>query len=372
MLFKNPGSTPKKNYDFGYLALVGTLMVLGILVLASASGPLGFQKFNDSYWFLKHQLLAGVLPGAFGFLLFFLINPDFWRRNWKLLYVFGVLLLALPFLPVLGNNWGTARSWIHIGNSSFQTSELAKLIGIMALAGWLEARGKIAVNDLKQGFFTFIGGLGVMLVLLILQPDVGGMAVFALVAFAVYFVAGGKLSYMSALISAGGLMFWLLIKARPYRAERFMVFLHPELDPKGLGYHINQALMTIGSGGFFGLGFGHSRQKYQYLPEVAGDSVFAVMAEELGFIPVAIIIGLIIAFVYRSVAIARKLDEFGKFVTIGVAVWISGQALVNIGSMIGLMPMTGLTLPFVSYGGSSFFALACAAGLVFKMSGARR
>ncbi|HLD20877.1 MAG TPA: FtsW/RodA/SpoVE family cell cycle protein, partial [Patescibacteria group bacterium] len=161
----------------------------------------------------------------------------------------------------------------------------------------------------------------------------------------------------------------LLITAAPYRAARFTTFLHPELDPQGIGYHINQALLAIGSGGIFGLGYGHSRQKFQYLPEVAGDSIFAVVAEEMGLIVAIITIGLFLLFLWRMLAIAKRApDDFGKYVVVGVAAWIVIQAFVNIGSMVALMPITGVPLPFISYGGTSLAISLAAVGVVLNIS----
>jgi cell division protein FtsW len=355
-------------YDFGFLAGLGALLVAGLLILTSAAGPRGFQMFGDSYWFVKHQLVTGFLPGALGFLGMFLISPNLWRKNWLLLYIACIVLLGMPFLPGIGNTWGTAHSWIHFAGHSFQTSELVKLLGILSFAGWLDAKRETATQDFKHGFIPFICAIIVPILMLVAQPEVGGMVVIASVALAMYFVAGGRISFILTLLLGGFGAVAALIKAKPYRAERFMVFLHPELDPQGTGYHINQALMSIGSGGLFGLGFGHSRQKWQYLPEVEGDSIFAVISEELGFVSVVAFIGLFLFLVYRLLRIAQRLEYYDRYVVAGYTMWLAAEALINIGSMIGLMPMTGLTLPFVSYGGSSYFALLAGAGIVFRLS----
>lgn len=363
----------ERRFDVWYLVTIGALLLTGLFTLASATGPLGFQKFGDSYWFVRHQMLSGLLPGLFGFLFFWKFPASVLKRSYAVFYAISIALLLVVFLPGLGNTYGTARSWINIAGMSFQTSELVKLTLLIALAGWLDATGRVAVTDVKRGFGTFLLALLVPLGLMVLQPDVGGMTVIAFEMFVVYFVAGGSLLYMSGLAGFGLMALYALMTWKSYRSDRFMVFLHPELDPQGAGYHINQALLTIGSGGIFGLGFGHSRQKYQYLPEVPGDSIFAVFAEELGLLFALLLIAGFLFLLYRCIRIGEKSpDAFGKYVAIGFATWVVWQAFVNITSMLGLLPLTGLTLPFLSYGGSSLFVLLCAAGLVLQISGADR
>ena len=195
------------------------------------------------------------------------------------------------------------------------------------------------------------------------------MSIMVAMALAVYFVGGASLWHLGLLGAAGVGLFALLIKVAPYRAARFMTFLHPEWDPKGVGYHINQALLAIGSGGLFGLGYGHSRQKFQYLPEVAGDSIFAVIAEEMGFFVATALLVLFLLLLYRGLRIAAAApDAFGRYVVIGTLSWIVIQAFVNIGSMAGVLPMTGVTLPFVSYGGTSLAVTLASVGVVLNIS----
>lgn len=207
------------------------------------------------------------------------------------------------------------------------------------------------------------------MVLIFLQPDVGTMTIIVMIAMMIYFVAGASIKHLFAMGAAGIAGLAVLIKIAPYRAARFTVFLHPEIDPQGIGYHINQALLAIGSGGVFGLGFGHSRQKHLYLPEVIGDSIFAIIAEELGFIIVVIVLLLFLALIYRGYQIARNShDVFGKLVVAGIISWIGFQSFVNISAMVGLLPITGLPLPFVSYGSSSLIVLFAAMGIVINIS----
>jgi cell division protein FtsW len=195
------------------------------------------------------------------------------------------------------------------------------------------------------------------------------MSIIVVVALMIYFVAGASVKHLIGFGAASLAGLALLIKIAPYRAARFTVFLHPELDPQGIGYHINQALLAIGSGGLFGLGFGFSRQKHLYLPEVIGDSIFAVIAEELGFVVVSIILLVMFALVYRGYHIARNApDQFAKLVVAGIMSWIGFQSFVNIAAMVGLLPITGLPLPFVSYGSSSLIVLFAAMGIITNIS----
>jgi cell division protein FtsW len=214
-----------------------------------------------------------------------------------------------------------------------------------------------------------MAALSIVIGLLIMQPNTGSMAVITGSALLMYYVSGAPVLWFVALGLGGFGLIALLIKLTPYRAARFMTFLHPELDPQGVGYHINQAFLAVGSGGLFGLGYGHSRQKYMYLPEVAGDSIFAVMAEELGFFLCLVFLAAIAILVDRCFKIARNsTDDFGRFLVTGIGCWIAIQTVLNISSMIGLMPMTGVTLPFVSYGSSAMMALAIGLGIVASVS----
>jgi cell division protein FtsW len=215
----------------------------------------------------------------------------------------------------------------------------------------------------------FLAAIAAIIGLLICQPDTGTTAVIMLTSFAMYFVAGAPLAWFAGIGALVAFGLTVLIKLTPYRSARFMTFLHPELDPQGVGYHINQAFLAIGSGGLFGTGYGQSRQKYLYLPEVQGDSIFAVMAEEMGFVIVLLFIIAVAAIVWRCFVIARSANsDFEKYVCVGVGSWIALQTAVNIASMTGLMPMTGVTLPFVSYGNSATLSLSIGLGLVAAIS----
>jgi len=252
---------------------------------------------------------------------------------------------------------------------SLQPAEIVKLTFLFYLAAWLERRGSVGLRDTQAGLIPFVSVLGAIILLIALQPDVGTMAIIVAIAMVVYFVAGAPILHIAGLIVAGSGLLGLLVVLAPYRAARFTTFLYPELDPQGVGYHINQALLAIGSGGIFGLGYGASRQKFEYLPEVSGDSIFAVTAEEMGLIFCLLLVFLFLLFFRRAIKVALAApDVFGKLVAVGIASWLTIQAFVNIGSMVSIMPMTGVTLPFISYGGTSLAISLAAVGVLLNIS----
>lgn len=351
--------------------LIGTvgLAVFGLAMLSSASGPSAYARFGDAFWFVRHQLLFGFLPGLF--FLFVLSRLDYRKyRAWAMpILLVTIVLLVAVFIPGLSADWGTSRSWIRVFGFSLQPAEIVKVTFLIYLAAWLEARGDAGARDLHAGLLPFLMLLSAIGLLIMLQPDLGSLSVIVMVSLITYFLGGASIRHLAALSAAGFGLIILLIKAAPYRAQRLTTFLHPELDPQGVGYHINQALLAIGSGGLFGLGFGRSRQKFSYLPEVAGDSIFAVMAEELGFLLTAGFLVLLLLFLWRGLTIAdRAPDRFGKLLASGIVALVAVQAFINIGSMLSLLPLTGITLPFVSYGGTSLVVLMGAMGILLNIS----
>ena len=356
--------------DYILLAIVSAIILFGLIVLLSASSPNGYHQFGDSYYYLKHQVIFGLIPGIAGLIAFSRIPYTFWKTHaWNLLLI-SIGLLVLVFIPGFAAGIGTSHSWISIGGVfSIQPSEIVKLTFLFYLAAWLGARDEHGVRDMNSGFIPFLLSLGVITLLMILQPDTGSMSIIAAMSLIVYFVAGAPLGYLGGLIAVGVGGLGLLISTSAYRAARITTFLHPELDPQGIGYHINQALLALGSGGIFGLGYGRSLQKFQYLPEVAGDSIFAVIGEEMGFLFAVLTIGMFMVLLWRLIGIAKQApDKFAKYLVIGIAAWLVVQAFENIASMAALMPITGVPLPFISYGGTSLAITMCAIGVVLNVS----
>src|SRR3990167_2830561 len=354
--------------DYVLLALLGIIILVGLVMLSSASSVVAFETFGDTNYYLKHQFLYGILLGGIALFVFSKIDYRVWKRYSFLLLVVTIFLLIIVLIPGIGYEYLGARRWINIGGVLFQPTEVAKLTFLIYLATWLEKREK-HVENFAYGFLAFIFLLGIVSILILLEPNMSTMIIIAVISLVVYFVGGAHVKHLSILGVGGIGLFILLAKIAPYRAARFKVFLNPELDPLGIGYHINQALLAIGSGGIFGQGLGHSRQKYNYLPEVTSDSIFAIIAEELGFIIAIGIIALFIALMIRGFKISRQAsDMFGKLVAAGITAWITFQAFVNIGSMLSLLPLTGIPLPFISYGSSSVLTLMAAFGILLNIS----
>jgi len=345
------------------------LVVIGVACLSSASAVVSYQKFGSSYYYIVHQLLFGLIPG--GILCYVMSRLDYhiWARYAPIFLIASIVLLMLVFVPGIGFAYGGAHRWIHIGSFLFQPSEVVKLTFLLYLATWLSRRGTKNVQDFAYGFLPFIVVTGLVALLVIIQPDVGTMAVIGAIAFVMYIMGGAAVSHIWLAVGGAAGLFLLLISTASYRLRRFMTFLHPEIDPLGVGYHINQALLAVGSGGLFGRGFGHSRQKFAYLPEVTGDSIFAIIAEEMGFFFAVFLIGLFVFLALRGLSIAKKApDDFGKLIAIGITTWIIFQALINIAAMLSLLPLTGIPLPFISYGGSALFVSLTAVGILINIS----
>ncbi len=356
--------------DRTFLALFGGVLLLGFVLLASASGPTGFVKFHDSYYFLKHQVIFGLLPGAMGCIVASRVPYGMYRRFAGVMLIASLALLLSVFIPGLGTDLGTfARQWIHIGTFTVQPSEIVKLTFLFYIAAWMEKRSEHELRDIHSGLIPFVIVLSVIMGLLLFERDTGTLGVIVVMALAVYFSAGAPFRYFAVFGGVGVALFALLMKFSSYRAARLMTFLHPELDPNGVGYHINQALLAVGSGGFFGRGYGHSLQKFQYLPEVSGDSIFAVIAEELGFLLTTAFLLLYVGFLQRGLKIAASApDAFGRYLVVGVMAWIGAQAFFNIAAMLGVLPITGVPLPLVSYGGTALAVTLTALGVVLNVS----
>lgn len=349
------------------LYLTFALLVFGLIMVASAGIGYSRSRFGDAYFFFKRQLL-GVSIGLVVLYLTQRINYNFWKKISFPFFALSVIFLILVFIPGIGSKIYGANRWIQLGVISFQPSEMLKLSLILYLAAWLEGRGERA-RDFFEGLLPFTAIMAVIGFLLIKQPDMGTLGVTVLIAMTIYFVNGAKISHMLLLALGGFLGFYTLMKTESYRMDRFLVFLHPELDPKGVGYQINQALLAIGSGGILGVGLGHSMQKFNYLPEPVGDSIFAIIGEELGLVGAVFLIILFVGLSLRGLRIARNApDIFSKLAAVGIVAWIFFQALINIAAISGLIPLTGVPLPFISYGGTSVIFLMAGIGILLNIS----
>ena len=360
--------------DYFLISNLALILISGLFILASASSTIAYQKFQDSYFYFKHQIFYGLIPGLFFLLIFSQIDYHHLKKFALPLFIITLFLLIAVFLPGFGFAHGQAQRWIKIGNLIFQPAELAKLSIILYLAAWLskphptDGRGK--ESKIQRGqFLFFLIFLGLISLLIILQPNMGTLAIIVALSLIIYFVAGGQISHLITLVGLMLVSFIILIKIAPYRLARITAFFNPSFDSRGLTYQINQALLGIGSGGIFGLGLGHSRQKFLYLPEMFGDSIFAVLAEELGFILTTLFILLLLYFTYRGLKTARLApDLFGRLLATGISFWFIFQTIINIGAMLNLLPLTGIPLPLVSYGGSAMAIFLAAIGILINIS----
>jgi cell division protein FtsW len=359
----------RKKIDIVLLFYFLVLIFFGIIMLASASSVIGYTKFNDNYFFVKRQIIFGIIPGLILLIIFSKIPYQIFKKWMWVVYGIMIGTLILVFIPGIGASFNTgAKSWLQVGGISVQPAEFAKLGIILFLSAYLSQKGK-QLFDFKTGFIPSLAIALVPVVLIILQPDIGTVFIVFSIIFAMLFIAGAKATHLWILAGAGILAFLALIVVAPYRAERFTTFLHPELDPLGVGYHINQAYLAIGSGGFFGLGLGHSKQKFQYLPEVHADSIFAIISEELGFFIVAGFLIFLVIIAFRMLTLSKNTtDSFGKYIIFGIIVWFMVQSFMNIGAMLGLLPLTGVPLPFVSHGGTALMISLASIGIVLNIS----
>lgn len=356
-----------RHVDYPLLVLTLTLLGVGLLVISSASVVVSQRNFGTPYYYLLHQAAAA----AVGLIVLWATKCmpyHWWRRLALPLLVLSLLAVAAVFIPDLSFRFGGAVRWLRLGPISVQPSELLKFSLILYLAAWLD-RTKTRSRGFATAFIPFLFILGVVAVLLTLQPDIGTLVVTAGAALALYFLGGGRVSQLAAfsILVSGGLA--AIVAAAPYRIARFTAFFNPAGDPQGIGYHITQALIAIGSGGFAGRGFGQSIQKFNYLPEPTGDSIFAVIGEEFGFIGALILVALYLAFFFRAIVVARRApDFFGKLVVAGFASLIILQTFINMAAISALLPLTGVPLPFISYGGTALVMTLAMAGVMLNVS----
>lgn len=357
----------KHKPDYVIFACAAFLILFGLVMLSSASANLGQSKLNDNYFYLRHQFLYGFLIGL---VLFFATSKIYYGIYEKLAVPFivvGILLLLLIFTP-LGLKAGGAMRWIQLGNFTFQPSEFIKFASVIYFAAWL-AGDKERQNNLWRGFVPFIMVLAVVGMILLKQSSTSMFALILSTACIVYFACGAKLTYPLGAAGLGIVGLILVIVFTPYRWSRVSTYLNPAANQETSGYHINQALIAIGSGGVYGVGLGQSTTKISYLPEPIGDSIFAVIAEELGFIGAATIILIFAVLIIRILALSSRVDhKFGQLLLIGFGTTIGLQTFINIAAISGIIPLTGMPLPFISYGSTAMVILMATMGIITNIS----
>ncbi len=346
--------------DKSPLFILTGLLIFGLVMVYNASSASALEDFSDKFYFLKEQtkwVVMGILAGVGAY--FF----DYRRLKPLALpaLIVSIVLLVAVFIPGIGITAYGARRWINLGFTVLQPSELAKLSLVLYLSTWLTTKE-------KGRLLAFLLLVGLLVGLIILEPDMGTAIVLLGIATSIYFVSGGEILGLLAIAPAvilGGV--FLALKS-PYRLKRITTFFDPTADPLGASYHIRQALIAIGSGGIFGIGLGNSRQKYSYLPEATTDSIFAIIAEEVGLIGATVLIIAFVVFFVRCLRMIRDTDDkFGKLLGVGIISWLAFQTVVNFSSMVALIPLTGVPLPFISYGGSALVAELVAVGILFNI-----
>ena len=357
-------------FDSLLLWSVFALLLIGLVMVASSSVAIATHNYHMSSYFLIKQSIFAVF--GLGVALSVLAIPTrYWQAMGPLWLMIGIVLLILVLVPGIGRVVNGSRRWIHLGPIAVQVSELVKLCGVMYISGYLVRHGDLA-RETFLGVIKPIGLLVLMALLLLLQPDFGATVVLFVTVLGIMFMAGVRLRWFFLLIvgalSAGA----MLVVFSPYRLARLTGFLHPWKNQFDTGYQLTQSLIAFGRGGWCGVGLGNSIQKLFYLPEAHTDFIFAIIAEELGFIGVMVIILLFAIVVWRGLKIARDAERVGAlfdaYVAYGITFWLGLQVIVNIGVSIGLLPTKGLTLPFISYGGSSLVVDLMVIGILLRIS----
>lgn len=357
-----------KEMDRTLLLITLFLVVFGFFVFSSAS--LGLLAREGARF--SSVAFSQVIFGIGGGLLSMFLASQIFYRNWRqyafYIFVATVILTLCVFVPTIGVAHGGALRWISLGGFSFQPAELLKIGYIIYMATWLSGVQK-TIGNFKQGTVPFACITAVVGVVMLLQPDTDTFLIMATAGTAMFVTAGGSWRDVALMFLAGVLLIAVLAFSRPYIKDRITTFINPALDPHGKSFQIQQSMIAIGSGGIIGRGFGQSIQKFGYLPEPIGDSVFAVYAEEFGFIGSSLLILLITFFTFRGYKIAsRATDLFGMLLVVGFMTIIVTQAFLNIAAMVGLAPLMGLPLPFISHGGTALLTTLTSVGIVLNVS----
>jgi cell division protein FtsW len=342
------------------------LLITGLLAVYTSSFAVAFHEFGDPNYFVMRQAvfaIAGLCA------LVFFMRIDYTRLRtlsvpMLLLSLFGLLLVLSP----LGVERNGAQRWIEFGPVALQPSEFAKLSVIVYIAAWLASRGD-QIKDFSLGLLPFTLLLSVVGALIVAQPDMGTTIIVCLVACTLFFVAGAPISHLALLLGSGATISYFIIQTKDYQLDRLSSFWSPEDDPQGLGFQVLQLLIALGSGGPLGIGWAESRQKHLYVPGSHTDGVFAILGEELGFIGLMAILSLFAFFIFRGLMVTLKSrDNFAMLLGIGIVAWISYQTLINVAGITRTIPLTGVPLPFLSYGGSALIALLAGVGILLNIS----
>lgn len=343
------------------------LIAIGVVMIYSASAIYAYEKMGDSAYFLKRHLVY-VLAGALLGTIVASANLGFIRKHSKRILTVALVLMVLVLIPHVGSSSGGARRWFKLLGFSFQPSEFLKLVLIVYLADFLD-RKRESLGDLRHTVLPALVVLGFCSGLVFLQPDLGTAVTLALVSLLLFFAAGFKFTHLLSMVLAALPVLAYAMLAKPYRRKRILAFFHPWDDPLGVGFQIIQSFLALGSGGIFGVGLGRSQQKLFYLPESHTDFIFSIIGEELGFLGTSAIVILFTVFIFSGMVIVfRSKNLYSQLVGLGLVGLIGFEVLINIGVSLGALPTKGLSLPFISYGGSALIANMIALGLLWNIS----
>lgn len=344
------------------------LLTLGLVMILSASSVSSFATYGSSFLFFKKQVLWAAI-GVVGFLAF--ARLDYRRlKGFGYLALAGVLMLLLAVaIPGVGMVVGGSARWLGAGPLSFQPSEFAKLAVILFAADVLSRKPEKSLRIFSHTLLPIIPALALITLLVLLQPDLGTTLLIGAIGLGVLFVAGAPLRHLLPIAAAGGGIATLAALVEPYRRARILSFIDPWADPLNTGYQAIQSLIALGSGGFFGVGLGASRQKWLYIPNAHTDFIYAILGEEMGLFGTLVVLGLFAFIAYLGIRIARKApDRFGMLIAAGVTIWMATQALINMGAVTAALPITGVPLPLVSFGGSSLVVSLIAMGILANIA----
>lgn len=363
---------PGKSVDAILLGLVLTLVIGGFLIFSSASLGLLARDGASFSSVAFNQFLFGVVGGG---IALFVMSNLYYRNLRKFafyIFLFSLALTILVFIPGIGTSYNGAARWITIAGFSMQPAEILKIGFVIYIATWLSGM-QHHVSQFKTGTLPFAAILGGVGLIMLKQPDTDTFMIMAAAGVAMFITAGGRWRDVGLLFLSAVALLAIIAFMRPYIMDRITTFINPDSDLQGSGYQINQSLIAVGSGGITGRGFGQSIQKFEYLPEPIGDSIFAVYAEEFGFIGSILLIAVYIGFTLRGYKIAATADDmFGMLLVVGFMTLIVSQAFLNIGAMVGIAPLSGLPLPFISHGGTALLTTLTMVGIVLNVSKYRK
>jgi cell division protein FtsW len=363
------GDQDARNMDMLLLTLAGLILVIGLVMVASASISLADKTTGSPFYFLTRQMVFLVLGAGCGVLMYNL-PLAWWQRSGYLLLMLAFALLLMVLIPGIGRRINGSMRWVAMGSFHLQVSEVARLLIFVYLAGYIVRRGGELSSGIK-GFLKPMGLIGVAGLMLLMEPDFGATLVLTTTAMTMLFLGGARLKDFGLCVGIAAMAALALVLLSPYRLARLTGFLNPWSDPFDTGFQLTNSLIAIGQGQLFGVGLGESVQKLFYLPEAHTDFVFAVTAEEFGLMGSLAVIGLYLALTWRALLLARRAAKreqlFGAYLAFGIGMWIGLQAFINMGVNMGVLPTKGLTLPLMSYGGSSLIVSCAAIGLLMRV-----